>query len=196
MTVQEVKLSEIAIISVGYQARGRVEQFSAGDYSIIRPQDFDNNGNLNLNAIVPFLPSSKIDPSKSLVTINDVLVQARGVNHNAYIIRQELENTVASNSFYIVRLKKNAKILPGFLSWWLNQSVAQAFFEQESGVSTIPFISKSTLANTFIQVPPMEIQDRISNLVELRQKEQELSEKLSDLKNLFIDTVCLKATQN
>ena len=184
----EIALIELADIQVGYQARGRIEENLDGDFTIIRSHDFDEAGNLLPGEAMRFSP--KIDPKKYLVDAGDILVKARGQNHYALLLQDEINNTVASNSFYIVRIQNQNKLIPAYLAWWLNRAVVQAYFHKVRGVSTIPFISKAVLQNTRIRVPPMKTQESISKLMRLWQREQELNEQLIEKKGLLIQEVC------
>ena len=187
----EVRLEKIANIQVGYQSRGRIEEDLDGNYTIIRSQDFDGAGNLILSEGMRFSP--KIDPQKYLVDAGDILVQARGQNHFAFLIEGEINNTVASNSFYIVRIKEHNKVIPVYLAWWLNLTTVQAYFQQVRGVSTIPFISKADLQNTGIYIPPLETQKNISQLMQIWQREQKLNQQLIEKKEMIVQEICLKA---
>ncbi len=188
----EVRLEKIANIQVGYQSRGRIEEDLDGNYAIIRSQDFDGAGILLLGEAMRFSP--KIDPQKYLVDAGDILIQARGQNHFAYLLENETNNTVASNSFYIVRIKEHNKVIPAYLAWWLNLTTVQAYFQQVRGVSTIPFISKADLQNTRIHVPPMETQKNINQLMQLWQREQKLNRQLKEKKEMIVQEVCRKAS--
>ncbi len=188
----EVRLGKIANIQVGYQSRGRIEEDLDGNYAIIRSQNFYDAGILSLSEAMHFSPT--IDPQKYLVDAGDILVQARGQNHFAFLLENETNNTVASNSFYIVRLKEHNKVIPAYLAWWLNLTMVQAYFQQVRGVSTIPFISKADLQNTRIRVPSIGTQKNINQLMQLWQREQKLNLQLLEKKELLIQEVCQKAT--
>ena len=56
----ETKLGEIAEIQVGYQARGRIDENLDGKFVILRPQDFNENGELLLDDAMRFSPSGKL----------------------------------------------------------------------------------------------------------------------------------------
>ena len=196
MDSYEVILSDIAKIQVGYQARGKIEESLDGDFTIVRSHDFSDDGKLVLDQGMRFFPSSNIDPENYLITVGDILVQARGRNHRAYLIGEPLKNTVASNSFYIVRIKKEANVFPAFLAWWINQPKVQKYFEQEQGLSTIPFISKSGLSKAPVIVPPKKIQEKVSDLNTLWQQEQVLLKQLSQKKERLIIAVAQMVIEN
>lgn len=196
MNIDYLKLSEIADIQVGYQARGKIEENLDGDFTIIRPQDFSDEGCLRCDEAMRFSSSSKVDAQKYLITAGDVLFQARGHNHLSYLIEEPLEKAVAANTFYIIRLKEHEKVLPAYLTWWIKQADVQTYFKQEQVVSTIPFISKAVLLNTRIRIPPIEIQAKISKLMQLWQRDKELARQLTKKKEILINTVARKATIN
>lgn len=196
MDTYEVKLLEIADIQVGYQARGRIEENLDGDFTVIRSKDFDDAGNLMLDEAMRFSPSRNIDPQKKSISVGDILVQARGQTHLAYIIEEQLENTVAANTFYIIRVKEQARISPAYLAWWINQPKVQAYFEQKRGISTIPFISKSVLSHAPVLIPSMIVQQKISELILLWQREQGLLQQLTQKKETLIQAVARKAVEH
>ncbi len=193
MNNYKTKLLEIADIQVGYQARGRIEENLGGDFTIIRPQDFDGAGNLLFDQAMHFSPSSKIDPQKYLITIVDILVQARGQSHMAYLIQEPLVNSVAANSFYIIRINEQEKIIPDYLAWWINQPKVQTYFKQARGISTIPFISKSVLSFAPVLIPPLKIQEKIIEIIRLWQQEQGLLQMLIQKKDVLIQAVARNA---
>ncbi len=192
----EVILSDIAKIQVGYQARSKIEESFNGEFAIVRSRNFDEHGRLDLDQIMRFFPSPNIDPQNYLITVGDILVQARGQYHNAYLIGEPLENTVAANSFYIIRIKEEVTVFPAYLTWWINQPKVQAYFEREQGLSTIPFISKSGLSNARVVIPPLKIQEKVSDLIALWQQEQGLLQRLTQKKERLIEAVAHMAIEH
>ena len=193
MTNHQTTLKEITKVRVGYQARGRIEEDLDGDFVIIHPQDFSENGSLNITDAMRFRPALRIDPRKHLVSAGDILLQARGLTHQAYLIDEPLENAVAANTFYIVRILDEAKVLPAYLTWWMNQPTVQGYFERGRSVSTIPFISKKVLLDAPVEIPPLAMQEKISSLVKLWQREQGLLDDLKNNRENLIHAVARKA---
>lgn len=194
MDAYEVKLNTIAEIMIGYQNRSGIGENSNGDYSIIRPVDFNSSRQLVLDNLMKFSSTTtKVDPSSYLIFQDDILFQARGQTHMAYWINEQLENTVAANTFYVVRVRNQSEIIPSYLAWWINQPKLQAYFKKEQGVSTTPFISKAVLLNSNIRIPPIETQVKISKLMWLWQREKDLSWQLTKKKEIWINTVARKA---
>ncbi len=189
----EVKIIEIADIRVGYQSRERIDKKPGGNFTIIRPTDFDGAGNMAFGEVKHFSPSANIDMRKDFIKTGDILFQARGSNHQAYLMKEGLERAVAANTFYIIRIKEGANILPAYLVWWINQPKLQAYFEKQQGVSTIPFISKAVLAHTPVLIPPLKVQEKISELIQLWQHEKGLLQQLTCKKEILIQAAALEA---
>jgi len=188
-------LADLAEILVGYQARSAIEENLNGPFTIIRGQDFDEEGRLDLDRAMRFSPSGGVDPANYLIEPGDLLIQARGQKHLAYPITEPLQNTVASNTFYIIRIHAQAGMRPEYLAWWLNQPQIQAYFEREQGVSTVPFISKGTLADASIHVPAQHIQHLICELVSLWQRERVLRRLLIDKRERLIHAAARQAVE-
>ena len=193
MDAYEVKLIEIADIRVGYQSRTRIDEKPEGNLTIIRPADFDNAGDIIFRALKHFSPSPNIDILKDLIKMGDVLFQARGHNHQAYLIEEDLEKTVAANTFYIIRIKENVKILPAYLTWLINQPKLQVYFKKGQGVSTIPFISKTVLAHAPVLISPLKVQENIIKAIQLWHREKGLLQQLICKKEILIQEAARKA---
>ena len=182
-------LSDIATVRVGFQARGKIEENIDGQFTIIRSQDLSDNGELFFDQLMHFTPPSSIDPEKHLLAAEDILVQARGQNHRAYYIGRKVDNIVASNTFYIIRIKKIKTVLLEFLVWWMNQVEVQTYFKQEQSISTIPFISSGVLLKTPVPVPSLKTQQNICDLMSLWQQERNLYQSLIVEKEKLIQAV-------
>jgi len=114
--------------------------------------------------------------------------------HFAYCIEDDLKDTLAAGSFYILRTK-NENLLPQYLAWWLNQSKAQAYFQSQARGAGMSFISKSTLSRLQVQIPPLSVQKKVVKIVTLTRHEQFLLGRLSDLRSRLVKAVCTKAIQ-
>jgi hypothetical protein len=186
-------LGDIADIMVAYQARERIEKNSEGDFWLIRPQDFDEFGNLLFDDVFRFNPFENVDPHRYFINNDDILFQARGNTHCAYYIKEPLRNSIASNAFYLIRVYDRQILLPEFLAWYINQSSTQAYFEQSRGVSTISFVSKKILSKTPITIPPIKLQKRIIEMMALWIREQELTQWVINKKDELITAVLRNA---
>lgn len=188
----EVALKTVASIQVGYQAKARIKERARGTHRLIQSKDFDSFHRLRSENLTVFFPERK--PEIYSVRKGDILFQARGVVHFAYCIEDDLKDTLAAGSFYILRTK-NENLLPQYLAWWLNQSKAQAYFQSQARGAGMSFISKSTLSRLQVQIPPLSVQKKVVKIVTLTRHEQFLLGKLSDLRSRLVKAVCTKAIQ-
>lgn len=190
--VNRVFLKEIADVRVGYQSRSRIESSREGTYRIIQSRDFDEDNNLILNMLIRFEP--KHNPEPYAIHKGDILFQARGTEHFSYYIEDEMNNTLASNSFYIIRLM-GKDISPKFLCWYLNQKPAQFYFQSQASITAISFISKNVLEQLELEVPPLNTQQTIVRAYELWEREQWLSRKLTETRARLIEALSMNAIQ-
>ena len=195
MSIKVENLEKIADLQVGYQTRIAVNENINGSFQVIRPQDVDSDG-LVQSSLIHFFPDDSIDPIKYLVRKGNILIQARGNNHAAVLVHQDLEQTVASNSFYIIKHIDSSRILPEFLVWWLNQPEPQNYFVMEQGLSTIPFLSMRSLQKTKIYLPPLSIQANVSALMDLWRREQDITKNILSKKEIFIQALANKQVLN
>ncbi len=186
-------LKTVVHIQVGYQAKTKIQERKRGTHRLIQGKDFNSLHRLRVENLTPFFPERK--PEIYSVRRGDVLFQARGKVHFAYCIEDDLKDTLAAGSFYILRLR-HENLLPKYLAWWLNQSKAQAYFQSQAHGAGISFIPKSTLSRLQVQIPPLFVQKKVLKMVKLAEREQFLLERLSQLRLCLVKTACIKAVKS
>jgi len=190
--MKDASLKTLMDIQMGYQAKAKIKEEARGTHRLIQSKDFDSFHRLRSGNLTTFFPERK--PETYSVRKGDVLFQARGVVHFAYCIEDDLKDTLAAGSFYILRTK-NENLLPQYLAWWLNQSKAQAYFQSQARGAGMSFISKSTLSRLQVQIPPLSVQKKVVKMVTLAKHEQFLLDRLSSLRSRLVKAVCIKAIQ-
>ena len=185
-------LKTIAYIQGGYQAKSKIQESKTGTHHLIQGKDFDSSHRLRIEGLTRFSPERK--PEIYAVHKGNILFQARGVVHFAYCIENDLKDTLAAASFYILRVT-HTKLLPQYLAWWLNQPKAQSYFKSQAGGTGISFVSKSTLSRLQVQIPPLSVQKKVVKIVTLAKHEQFLLDRLSSLRSRLVKAVCIKAIQ-
>ena len=183
-------LETLADIQVGYQAQTGIKEKARGTHRLIQSKDFDSFHRLRSENLTTFFPERR--PEIYSVRKGDILFQARGVVHFAYCIEDDLKDTLAAGSFYILRLR-HENLLPQYLAWWLNQAPAQAYFQSQARGAGISFISKSTLSRLQVQIPPISVQKKVVKIVTLARHEQFLLDRLSERRSRLARAVCMKA---
>ncbi len=189
----EITLRRVVTIQVGYQTRVRIQEKPSGTHRLIQGKDFDSFHRLRSDNLTAFFPERK--PETYSVRKGDILFQARGVVHFAYCIEDDLKNTLAAGSFYILRTK-DEDLLPQYLAWWLNQTSAQAYFQSQARGAGMSFISKSTLSRLQGRIPPLSVQKKVVKIVTIAKHEQSLLDRLSSLRSHLVNATCMKAIRN
>lgn len=73
---------------------------------------------------------------KNLLQEGDILFASKGVNYLSVVFREQ-EKTVASTSFFVIRLKSPV-VTPEYLCWFLRQPSIKAYFKSnQAGSATI-----------------------------------------------------------
>lgn len=172
------QLKDIAEIRSGHTFRGKIEETPTGNFRVMQIKDLRGKREIRPHTL-PFIQSGNLNKS-NLVQEDDVVMPARGEHYNAAVFKSDRtlnEPIIATNQIFILRLDKN-NILPGYLCWYLNQSETSNYLKSEIRGSNIPFISKQSLSRLKLPIPPIEIQSKIVALVELQEKERQLTEQL------------------
>lgn len=186
----KVKLADISEIQVGYQSREGIRGASAGSHLLLQARDFDKLHRVDWENLIRFTPSG--NTSKTEIKQGDILFLARGQDSFAYWVNSNPMNTIAANSFYILRVISD-NLLPNYLSWWLNQSPAQEYIKLNRSGSSLPFLSVSALSHLELSIPNLEVQRKIGELEILRKREADLLGCYLLKKSALIEAVCLNA---
>lgn len=187
------KLREIAEIQIGYQVRGQKRNVANGPYRLIQMRDVDDDAYLNAEG----LASLDVDsPERYRVESGDILFQARGGRHLAFVLDSVPRDTLASNHFYIVRVHADVHadtILPAYLAWWVNQPPAQAQFVARAHRTTMTLVPREAFESLEVEIPPLAIQRKIVELNELVRRDHELTTRLHEKRDALVGALCLRA---
>lgn len=166
-------LQNLARIRTGYPFRGRVEHDPNGETGVVQIRDLRQNPTLEPALItrtsLPGLNNRQLQPG-------DLLMPARG-DHRQAVAFNRPEPTVASSQLFTLRVAADA-VMPAFLCWALNRPEAQHALANEARGSAMPALSRDSLATLRVPVPPLYIQQRIVELLELWQQETALMRQL------------------
>ena len=183
-------LREIADIQIGYQLPGRIPHDSAAVCRIIRMRDIDDAGCLWTEKMACFTPQR--DADRYVVSAGDVVFQARGSRNLAFVLNEVPTDTLASNHFYIVRMRSDA-VLPQYLAWFVNQPSAQVHLTGKAQGTTMMLVPREAFESLEVDVPPLDVQRTIVELAALRQRERSLVENLERKRDTLIRALSLRA---
>lgn len=106
----------------------------------------------------------------------DIIFQSKGYKFSSIIVDGDYEQTVVSQMYYILRIKKGYD--SEYINWFLNSRIATEYFNQVSTTGLTKFISKRALLNLDIYNIFDELnnkKDTIVNLVKGFREEKELT---------------------
>ncbi|MDD2798892.1 MAG: restriction endonuclease subunit S [Bacteroidales bacterium] len=163
-----------------------------GDVIYLQAKHFNEAGQI----IAEFHPDLMADTisERHLLRQGDVLFAAKGTKNFAAVYNIE-ESAVASTSFFVIRLEEEYKgrVLPEYLAWWMNHPMNQAILKGQAMGSSIASISKGVLEELEISVPPIQKQEMILRISQLRNKEIELRQQIEMLRDKQIQQQILNA---
>jgi restriction endonuclease S subunit len=183
MTFINSKLGELVEIKSGYHFRRGVTSDPLGRVRVVQLSN---------------LPQATPIDWLSLQTVNgegiardyflekgDVLLSSRGSKSHVILVDEEVGDVVVPNYLLILR-NKSQLVTPSYLSWYLQQPLAQAQIERARQGSTVQLLSRTELAEMAIPTPPLHIQETLSKIGALADREQELLNQLKIERQRFI----------
>ena len=161
-----------------------------GELVYLQSKHFDENGQL-VAVLHPDLLAEGVS-EKHILKSGDVLFAAKGAKNFATVFEKHNQPSVASTSFFVLRLKNN-QVLPEYLVWFLNNPQTQVLLKGQAIGTSIPSISKQVLENLEITIPRIETQRTILEITKLRNVEKSLKQKIEALREKQIQQQIINA---
>jgi restriction endonuclease S subunit len=173
-----VALKHIAFIQTGVFAKPVKE----GQIVYLQSKHFDENGILK-SSLYPDLKAESIS-EKHLLQNGDIIFAAKGTKNFAALYESKNKPAVASTSFFVIRLNENFhdKVLPEYLTWYLNSASSQSYLKSQAVGSSIVSISKSVIDELELSIPDLDTQKAILKITQLRNAERKLFQQIEMLR--------------
>ena len=184
-----VELRDVARVQPGYLSRTSVRSVASGTHRLLQARDVSPQHGLRLDTVVWFKPER--NPDLYRISRGDILLTARGQDHRACLVDIDLSNVLASSVFYIIRPREG--VVPGYLAWWLNQPNTQAAIESASRGTGIGYIPRPLMEALPVAVPPLEVQQRIAEAMDLWRRQQSIQARLDQARVQLIQATCRQA---
>lgn len=187
-------LEEIADVTIGLTLRGKdasSRDFKEGVH-LLRISDISLSGEIQIDS--PNLVGvSRESEKKYRILPNDILVANRGSRMTAAIVNAPL-NAIAGGQLFAIRIKPEfrVEVHPGFLHWFLNHEQTQLYFLSIARGSYIKTVSVKQIRKMKIEVPSIGTQKKIIGISELVAREQKLSERLSEVRQQYFNTLMFR----
>ncbi|MDB5033128.1 MAG: hypothetical protein JWQ98_369 [Chlorobi bacterium] len=186
--IESAPLGELAIIRSGYPFRGKIQHDPEGTWGVVQMRDIVAGGGIRRDVLTHV---SGIRPKVGhLIGDGDVLIMARGTNNLAAVIKGQMPRTVAANYFMVLRVNQS-RVLPEYLSWYINQSTARNYFQRHQLSSTVPIITTETVSGLMLPLPPIVIQRHIVRISQLLNRERHLMEELAKKRAQLLEVLLL-----
>ncbi len=184
------RIKDIADVQVGVYAQAsntaNAIYIQVGNYSSDRELSED------------IKPSVEIEGRRQNLFLNkgDLLFAAKGSN-NFCVVFQALDRpAVASSSFLTLRIKDKSMVLPEYVCWYINLDMTLKYLRSEAKGTGIPSISKATLEELEIPIPPVETQLTISKIARLQTDAQKLQSRIMAKRQQLIEYKLKKAIED
>ncbi|MEI8207830.1 MAG: restriction endonuclease subunit S [Methylococcales bacterium] len=181
-----MNIKHLVNLSAGHPFRESIQHAFDGDTAVVQLKDVDPEKGLDSTQLYRVHLTGRKSPD--YLQQGDILFVGRGYRIFAVLVDQDLQPTVAGSHFFILRVRPNNQdIRPDYLVWYINHKQAQRYFAQHVAGSALPHVTRTTLENLPVLVPPLAVQEHIVKLHHCRLKEKALLEKLIEKKKQLID---------
>jgi restriction endonuclease S subunit len=171
-------LKHIATIRAGHAFRGKIEEIPTGNTRVIQMKDVDAERGIDWNGlVVTDLPGRK---QPDWLKNGELLFAARGNRNCALLLEDVPFDTVLSPHFFHLTVKCEAKVLPGFLTWQINQEPIQQYLQKSSHGSMVQAIGRQVLEEMPLAIPPLEKQHAVMALNDVWHQERRVMAALTD----------------
>lgn len=179
-----IKLHNIAVIQTGVFSK----VVPNPNALYLQQSDFDGNGELRNTT----QPTIIVANQKHLLTAGDLLLASKGNNNMCVIVPEIEQKCVASPSFLAIRLHDKSAILPEFVAWYLNLPTTQNTLAAQARGTSIMSISKASLGELEIPIPPIEKQKKYIELSKLQKCEQQLYAAIAERRKQILEYKMIK----
>ena len=145
---------------------------------MIQMKDVDAERGINWTGLVATEFTGRKQPD--WLKAGDLLFAARGNRYFAILLEDVPFNTVLSPHFFHLTVNCEAKVLPGFLAWQINQEPVQQYLQKSSHGSMIQAIGRQVLDNMPIAIPPLQKQEAVIKLNNTWRQELSLMQALTE----------------
>ena len=169
-----MKLGKLVDFSSGLMVSRKKEENAKKHYKVINLATVTKAGEVNLKKS-DTLKTSK-DVSKYLVKPGDVIIKL-SPPYDAFCITDTMDNYILSH-YYCKMEINSSKIMPEYLTWYLNSKYSKRFFRLFSKGTTIRRLPINRLKGIDIEMIAMKDQKNIVQMNELIKREKKLLEQL------------------
>ncbi|MEY3500002.1 MAG: hypothetical protein RL308_1671 [Bacteroidota bacterium] len=185
-----MNLNHLSTINSGFYS----STIKEGDVYYLQARDFNEERKIVQN-LKPTLSYTK-NIEKHFLNEGDVLIVAKGASFLSVVFDASYSPAVASTVFLVIRIRDKRKLLPQFLSWYINLPKTQLELLMKGEGTKMPTISKKIIQELEIPLPTIKVQENIIKIEELKREEKFLNRKINELKDIQLNQLILNAIIN
>ncbi|MCF6335295.1 MAG: restriction endonuclease subunit S [Spirochaetales bacterium] len=189
----KVKLKNLATIQMGYSFRSRLEVSPGGDVAVIQMKDLLSNNTVDCCHLMKI--DMEVVKNHHLVRKRDLVFRSRGQITTSAVILEAPGKAVVAAPLLRIRVTAIERILPEYLNWYINQREAQIFLTSKADGTTQKMISKQTVENLEVSLPPLEQQKSIVELALLSSQEQTVLRALTEKRKQYVETILIQLAE-
>ncbi len=178
MKKRKVHIKDVVHLSSGFTFRQRIEHQPNGGLNVIQAKDVNPNY-INEDELTKI----KVEDIKSKFFLEkgDILFLAKGTNNFASSFNLA-QISIAVASFFVMKVKNPHEVLPEYVMYYINSPAGQKQLEMGKEGTYVTNISKKTLEELTITIPPLDEQHKLCQLFRLAEREILLTKQLVEKK--------------
>ncbi len=189
-----IKLTELALVAVGYAFRERLDAYAAGDVAVLQMKNLDEADVLCLVDTAPRINLPNLN-ERQCIRKGDLLLRARGQFHTAAEVTSDMARTIVAAPLMLIRVTSTG-LLPAYLRWFINQPQTQSTLTALAAGTHVRSINKVVLENLQVPVPPLDKQQRIVSIARLGEREQSLMRGLTECRAALLNARLMDNAQS
>jgi len=176
MKTKTVPIKACAEVLPGFSIKTAVVHDPNGTHQIILAKHLPDSGPYRYKKEHEIRINPERPVERYLVSPGDVIFISRGSLNRAVLLESIPDPSLASASFYILKLKKG--VAPGYIAWCLNQDFVQVkVAEIRTGAGT-PLVPRIDFSNIPIVLPSLGTQRKIAEISSLMAHEKMLANRM------------------
>jgi hypothetical protein len=185
-----MRLADACTIHTGYTARGRLEATATGGVLAIQLRDVSPDGLVDPERLARVQLENLAD--RYFVRAGDVVFRSRGERNTASALDGRLQEPALAVLPLMVLRPKRDVVTPEYLAWAMNQPPAQRHFDVVARGTNIRMIPRSSLDDLELDVPGIEVQERIVAVNVLAERERELSQLAAETRRKMMSLILVE----
>lgn len=184
-----MKLGHIAQIRTGLvlsRKKAEIDYEVRAKYKLLSLKNLSDDGMINNDSFDEFTSNDTLD-DHYFTEEGDVLMRLSSPYTSVYI--DENHTGLLIPSYFSIIKVDETKVLPQYLTWYLNSMTVKNELERSQAGSRIPSTNQNAIRNIPIILPPILKQKVLIELNRLHQKEKMLYKKLLEEKELLFQGI-------